>query len=153
MPNSYSQLHVHVVLAPHYRQALIDPSWSEDLHRYLTGILHGAGGKMIRVNAMSDHLHALMGLRPSIRPSDLMRDLKSDTSKWINDHRLCPRTFRWQEGYGMFAVSKRDLDRVTEYIIGQQVHHRKRSFLEEYRELLEEEGIGFDDRYLFYEPV
>ena len=152
MPTSFSQLHVHLVTAVHYRAALIQPAWQEKLHQYITGIVRGKGQRLIQINTMPDHMHALIGMRPSLAPSDLIRDIKSNSSKWINDQGFCAHRFEWQDGFALFSVSKDRVPVVARYIENQQRHHLKKGFLDEFRELLIAEGLEFDPKYLFYEP-
>jgi putative transposase len=153
MPNSFSQIHLHLVTAVHSRKALIDPSWEDELQKFITGIFQGKGQKLLRINTMPDHVHALIGLRPSMAPSDLIRDVKSDSSRWINEQGICRHPFSWQDGYGAFSVCKRHVDVVAAYIENQKEHHRREGFLEEVKRILKEEGLAVDDRYLFYAPV
>ena len=101
---------------------------------------------------MPDHVHILFGLRPSQSISDLMQDIKGSSSKWINDRRFVRGKFSWQEGYGAFSYSKPDLPSVIRYINNQAIHHRRKTFSEEYLEMLKEFEIDYDDRYVF-KPV
>ncbi len=107
---------------------------------------------MIAINTMPDHLHMLFGMRPTQSLSDLMRIVKGDSSEWINDQKLTPNLFRWQEGYGAFSYEKEKISVVAAYIGNQVLHHQKKRFLEEYREFLDNFKIEFDERYLFKEP-
>jgi putative transposase len=150
MGNSYTQLHIHLVFAVKYREAAVKRAWKEDLHRYLTGIVQNNGHKMLAVHSMEDHTHILLGLRPRQSISDLMQDVKSGSSKWINENRFCKGKFSWQEGFGAFSVSKFGVPIVTDYIRNQEEHHRKKTFIDEYKELLKENDIEYDERYIFH---
>jgi putative transposase len=149
MANTFTQIHIHSVFAVKYRRAVISPAWKNDLQKYITGIVQHYGHKMLAVNNMPDHIHLLIGFRPTQALSDLMQNVKSGSSKWINEQRLCAATFHWQEGYGAFAVQKLGVDRVIDYIKDQENHHRKTSFKDEYRQFLKDEEIEFDERYIF----
>jgi len=107
---------------------------------------------MIAINSMPDHLHMFFGFRPNQSLSDLMRLVKGESSEWINLQRFTPAVFRWQEGYGAFSYSKSHVQKVTNYVMNQEEHHRKQTFLEEYRQFLEQFEIDYDERYIFKEP-
>jgi len=152
MPNTYTQIHIQCVMAVKFRNALIQSLWKEQLHKYITGIVQNHGHKMIAINSMPDHLHLFIGLRPDQSLSDLMRLAKGESSEWINKQQFTPTTFRWQEGYGAFSYSRSHVQAVTDYVMNQEEHHRKRTFLEEYQQLLEHFEIEFDERYIFKLP-
>lgn len=149
MANTYTQIHIHCVFAVKFRSSIIVPTWKERLHQYITGIVQNHDHKMIAINSMPDHLHMLFGFRPTQSLSDLMRIVKGDSSEWINQQKLTPVVFRWQEGYGAFSYSKSQLSQVATYIEQQEEHHRKKTFLEEYEDILNNFGIDFDQRYVF----
>jgi REP element-mobilizing transposase RayT len=152
MSNTYTQIHIQCVMAVKFRQALIQSSWKEQLHKYITGIVQNHGHKMIAINSMPDHLHLFIGFRPNQSLSDLMRLIKGESSEWINKQQFTPVAFRWQEGYGAFSYSRSHVQVVTDYIINQEEHHRKKTFLEEYQQFLEQFEIEYDDRYIFKLP-
>jgi putative transposase len=149
MANTYTQIHIQCVIAVKYRHAIIQPSWKERLQQYMTGIVQNNGHKMIAINSMPDHLHFFFGFRPNQSLSDLMRIVKSDSSEWINNEKLNSSTFRWQEGYGAFSYSRSQIKVVSEYIANQEEHHRKKSFLEEYKQFLKQFEVEHDERYIF----
>ena len=149
MANTYTQIHIQGVFAVKYRRCLIQDQWKDELYKYITGIVQRNGHKMLQINGMPDHIHLLFGMRPVQSLSDLMKYIKQDSSKWINDHELAKRRFNWQEGYGAFSYSKSQLPRVISYIENQQKHHERRSFLDEYKALLETHDVDYDDRYIF----
>ena len=140
------------MFAVKYRQALIDSSWKERLHQYITGIFQNNQHKMLQINSMPDHMHILIGLRPNHAISSLIQNVKTESSKWIKDQNLS-RSFTWQEGYGAFSYSKSHLPDVIRYIQNQENHHRKQGFLEEYRSFLKAFEIDFDEQYIFKEPI
>ncbi len=151
MSNTYTQIHIHCIFAVKYRRALITKDWKERLHQYITGIVQNHHHKMIAINSMPDHLHLLFGMRPAQSLSDLMRIVKGDSSEWINSQKFTRDSFRWQEGYGAFSYEKKKISIVASYIESQELHHQKKTFLEEYREFLDNFDIEYDEKYLFKE--
>ncbi|HXR03522.1 MAG TPA: IS200/IS605 family transposase, partial [Verrucomicrobiae bacterium] len=131
------------------RQNLIQPKHNDELQKYTTGIVSGQKQKLIAINNMPDHLHLLVGLKPDLSLSDLVRDVKAGSSKFINEKRWVAGRFSWQEGFGAFSYSRSQLATVIRYIENQQQHHAKKSFHEEYVELLEKFSIDYDQRYIF----
>jgi REP element-mobilizing transposase RayT len=149
MANTYSQVFIQTVFAPKNRQALIQNEWREELYKYISGIVANQGHKLIIINGTSNHVHAFIGMKPMQSLSGLMQDIKGDSSKWINKNQFVKGKFEWQLGYGAFSYSIKDIDRVYRYIDNQELHHRKKTFIEEYTDLLEEFNIQFDKRFLF----
>jgi len=127
---------------------MITADWKERLHKYITGILQNHKHKMIAINSMPDHLHMFFGMRPDQSLSDLMRIVKGDSSEWINANKITSSVFRWQ-GYGAFSYDKAALPSVATYIENQEIHHQKKSFLEEYKEFLNTFGVEYDEKYIF----
>jgi len=149
MANTYTQIYIHVVFAVEGRQSLIGPDHNDELQKYITGIVSAQKQKLIAINNMPDHLHLLVGLRPDSSLSDLVRDIKASSSKFINEKRWVVGRFSWQEGFGAFSHSRSQLGTVVRYIENQQKHHARKSFREEYVELLENFGVDYDSRYIF----
>lgn len=149
MANTYTQIHIHAVFAVQHRDCMISSQWKEELYRYITGIIQNNGHKMLAINGMPDHLHVFFGMRPVQSLSDLMQDIKGDSSKWINHNKFIRSHFSWQEGYGAFSYSKSHVENVIRYIKDQEVHHHKKTFLEEYVDFLKKFGVPYDERYLF----
>ncbi len=149
MASTYSQVYIQVVFAVKGRQNLISPIWRPDLHKYISGIITGKNQKAIIVGGVADHVHAFIGLRPAMAISDLVRDVKNNSSNFINNHRFVSGKFAWQEGYGVFSYSDSQIDNVYNYILNQETHHKKRTFREEYLEFLKEFDVPYDERYLF----
>ncbi len=152
MANTYTQIHIQAVFAVQNRECIIRNSWKDELYKYISGIVQNNNHKLLSINGMPDHIHILFGLRPSQSLSDLMQDVKGSSSKWINDKKLAQGKFSWQEGYGAFSYSKSDVPAIIQYIANQTIHHKVKTFTEEYYELLKEFEIDFDDRYTF-KPV
>jgi putative transposase len=151
MANTYTQIHLHLIFAVQNRKSLIQNSWKDRLYEYITGIVQQNTHKMIIINGMPDHLHIAIGMRPTQSLSDLMQDIKGNSSKWINDNKLATGKFQWQEGYGAFSYNKSLLPKLIDYIKNQEAHHKKKTFLEEYKEFLKAFEIEYDERYIFKE--
>ena len=149
MANTYTQIYLHVVFAVEGRQSLIKPEHNDELQKYITGIVSGQNQKLIAINNMPDHLHMLVGIKPDLAPSDLVRDVKAGSSKFINEKHWVMGRFSWQEGFVAFSYSRSQLGTVIRYIENQQKHHAKKSFREEYITLLEKFGVEYDQRYIF----
>ena len=149
MANTYSQIYIHIVFAVKGRQNLVPANIREALHKYITGIITNRDQKLLSIFCMPDHTHLLVGLKPSISISDLVRDIKAGSSKFINDKKLIKGKFSWQEGFGVFSYSRSQIDTVIKYIQNQEKHHHKKSFKEEYIDFLEKFAVEYDERYLF----
>lgn len=149
MANSYSQIYLQIVLVVKYRENLLQKTWRDDVFKYIMGIINNKGHKAIIVNGVADHVHILVGFVPSGSISDLVRDIKNNSSKYINDHNFLRGKFTWQGGYGVFSYSHSQLDMVYKYISNQEQHHKKTSFRDEYLEFLRKFEVDFDERYLF----
>ena len=149
MPNTYTQIYIQIVFAVLGRQSLIRRDCKEELHKYVTGIIQNRPQKLIIINSMPDHAHILVGLKPDIALSDLVRDVKAISSKFINAKRWVTGKFFWQEGFGAFSYSHAELDNVIHYIQNQQAHHVRKSFKHEYLEMLRRSNVEFDTKYLF----
>ena len=149
MANTYTQLYIHVVCVVKYRSNLMDPSWRPELYKYITGIVTNKRQKLMVINGVADHVHILLGLRPDCSPSDIVRDLKANSSRWINEQGHVSGKFEWQSGFGAFSVSKSQVTRVSNYIMRQEEHHRKTTFREEYVGFLKAHSIDFLPQYIF----
>ena len=149
MGGSYSQIYIQIVFAVEWRQNLIKPIWKDALHKYIAGIIRNKNQKPIIVNGMPDHIHSFVGLRPAMSISDLVRDVKNNSSNFVNDNKFLPGKFSWQEGYGAFSYSRSHISNVYNYILNQEAHHRQKTFKEEYIDLLKKFDIEFHERYLF----
>ena len=152
MSNTFTQIHIQCIFAVKYRKALIDKSFKERLNQYITGITQSEGHKLLSINGMPDHLHLFFGMRPSQSISDLMKHVKGESSEWINNQKFTSSKFNWQEGYGAFSYAKSQVDAVVKYINNQEEHHRKKTFLEEYKEFLVKFEIDYKEEYIFKEP-
>ncbi len=149
MANTYTQIYIQIVFAVKGRQNLIRKQHREELHKFITGIVSNRGQKLFAIFVMPDHVHLLLSISPNILTSDLVRDIKAGSSKFINDNRLIVGKFNWQEGYGAFSYSKSQVDNVVKYILNQEEHHKKKTFKEEYLDFLRKFDIKYDDKYLF----
>ena len=150
MANSYTQIHIQFVFAVKYRAALIGKEWKERLLQYITGIFQNNKHKMLQINSMPDHIHIFIGMRPHQSVSSLIQNVKTESSKWIKAQNLC-KNFAWQDGYGAFSYSKIQVDDIIRYIQNQEIHHRKETFLDEYRKFLIAFEIKWDEQYIFKE--
>lgn len=148
MANTYTQIYIQIVFTVKGRECLIPKRHREELHRYISGIVTNRGQKMLSIFAMPDHLHLLIGLKSTCTISNLVRDIKAGSSKFINEH-WGNTSFKWQEGYGAFSYSRSQLDSVIKYILTQEEHHKKKSFKEEYISFLKNFKIEYDEKYLF----
>ncbi len=149
MANTFTQIHIHIVYAVKHRDMLISPSWKVRLHKYTTGIIQNQGHKLLAINSMPDHVHVFIGMKPDANLSDLVRDIKRDSTNFVNQQIKVRRRFSWQEGFGAFSYSHSQIDSVVKYILNQEEHHRRQSFREEYEALLKEFAVEYDSRYVF----
>ena len=149
MANTYTQIHIQIVFAVEGRQNLLLAEHNDELQKYITGIVSGQNQKLLAINNMPDHVHLLIGLRADLSLSELVRDIKANSSRFINEKRWIRGRFSWQEGFGGFSYSRSQIDAVIRYIRDQQRHHMRRTFREEYLELLRKFQIEFDERYIF----
>lgn len=148
MANTYTQIYIQYVFAVQNRVSLIQSVWKDELYKYITGIVQNNKHKLIAINGMPNHLHVFVGYKPHQSMPDLLQDIKGSSSGWINKNGFVKGKFRWQEGYGAFSYSHSHIDRVVKYIKNQEQHHKKKTFNEEYLELLKRFNINYDDRYI-----
>ena len=153
MANSYHQIYLQFVFAVKYRNAIIEKKWRSELFGVIGNLINESGCKNIIVNGVADHVHCFVGLKPVISVSELMRTVKSKSSKYINDGKLTPDRFEWQEGYGVFSYGQSQVDKVFTYIKNQEEHHKKQTFREEYIEFLKNFKIDYDEQYIFQELI
>ncbi len=149
MANTYSQIYIQIVFAVKGRQNLISSKWKDELFKYITGIVTNEGQKLIAINGMPDHVHILIGLKPNKALSDLVRDIKANSSRFINEKAWINGKFEWQTGFGAFTYSHSQLTNVINYIQNQEEHHKSKTFKEEYVEFLKLYNVDFKNEYLF----
>lgn len=149
MPNTYTQIFYHIVFAVKGRANLIHASWKDDMYKYVSGIISNQNQKLYIINGMPDHVHILVSCRPNIALSDLVKEIKEHSSKYINQQGFVKGKFSWQEGFGAFSVSFKNVEQVINYIKNQEEHHHIKTFKEEYLEFLKEQEISFDEKYIF----
>jgi len=149
MANTYTQLYFQIVFAPEGRQNLIHKKNKEELHKYITGIVTQRGQKLLAVHCMPDHTHILVGLKPSVALSDLVRDVKNASTNFINTKRWMSGRFSWQEGFGAFTYGHSQLTGIINYIRDQERHHARRTFRDEYLRFLKKYEIEHDERFIF----
>jgi REP element-mobilizing transposase RayT len=148
MPSTHLSLHYHIVFSTKDRVPIIANEWRERLHAYLGGVVRNVEGVPEAIGGVGDHVHLLIGLRATACLADVVRDVKAVSSRWVHEE-IGDRAFAWQEGYGAFTVSASQREPVREYIARQEEHHQKRTFQEEYLELLKRSGVEYDERYLW----
>ena len=149
MADTYTQLYIHIIFAVKGRESLVPKQHQEALHQYITRIITHKKQTVIQINSMPDHLHILVGITPDIAISDLVRDIKANSSKWINQKRWVVSRFEWQAGFAAFSYAHSQLDAVVHYIKNQEAHHSRRTFKEEYLEFLKRFDVPYNPRYVF----
>jgi putative transposase len=147
--STYSQIYIQTVFAVKGRQSLIKPEWDENLYRYITGIVENKAQKMLAINGVENHIHLLIGMKPSCCLSDLVREIKKSSTDFINENNFSTLKFSWQEGFGAFSYSHSQLDKVAKYVMNQKDHHRKISFKDEYISFLKAFQVTYNEKYLF----
>ena len=149
MPDTFSQIYIQYVFAVKGRESLIMSSFQDELYKYITGIVNGKDQKSLAVNGMPDHIHVLVGLKPAMRISDLIRDIKNNSTNFINEKGILKQKFSWQDGYGAFSYSESNFGNVIDYIKNQKEHHKRKTFRQEYLGFLKKFNIPYEEKYLF----
>ena len=149
MANTYTRIYIQTVFAVQNRNALIQLHWEEELHKYITGIIQNKGQKLLSINGTSNHIHFLIGMKPSCCLSDLVREIKKSSIAFIKVRKFCPYQFNWQEGFGAFSYSHSQLNEVIKYIEKQKQHHLNHTFKDEYLAYLKKYEIEFKKEFLF----
>jgi putative transposase len=148
MPNTYSQIYLQFVFAVKHRESLIPKEYKEELHKYITSLAQARKSKMLAIHCMPDHVHMFVGYNPGVLISDFVRQIKVESHEFI-DRRKIARNFSWQTGYGVFSYAHSQIGRVCNYIEDQVAHHSKKSFHDEYIQMLKKTNVDYDERYLF----
>jgi putative transposase len=149
MANTYTQIYIHLIFAVQNRDALILPEWEDQLYKYITGIVQNKGQKMLAINGAQNHIHLFIGMKPDCVVSDLVREIKKSSNTFIKEKKFTLFPFRWQAGFGAFSYADSQLDSVIKYIMKQKEHHRKRTFKDEYLDILNKFQVDYDPKYLF----
>lgn len=149
MANTYTQIYLHLVFSPKGRENVIPVKHKEELQKYTTGIIQNRRHKLLAINYMPDHVHIFIGYQPSQALPELLRDIKANTSKFINEKKWLPGKFQWQEGYGAFSYGHSQINDVIHYVNTQEEHHKRVLFNEEYLRLLEKFDVEYDPKYMF----
>lgn len=149
MAGTFSQIYIQYVFAVKGRENLLQKPWRDEVFKYIAGIIKEKNQKAIIVNGVADHVHVFVGLKPSMNISDLVRDIKNNSSKFINEQKFLKGKFSWQEGYGTFSYAHSQLDNVYQYILRQEEHHKQKTFKEEYLDFLQKFEIEYNEKYLF----
>ena len=148
MPSTHTSLYFHLVFSTKNRLPLITGEWKEKMHAYLGGIVRNQKGVALAVGGVENHVHLLVSLNATHCLSDFMRELKASSSGWIH-REIGLKNFAWQVGYGAFTVSPNNLERVKNYVLHQEEHHKKQTFEKEYVGLLKASGVEYDEKYLW----
>jgi putative transposase len=146
--STYTAVSYHIVFSTRDRAPVLEAERRSELFRYICGIIKNRQGHLYRINGVRDHVHILTSLHSSVSLADFVKDIKTGSARWIKQGKVFRGFSYWQEGYGAFTCCKDHRKGLIEYIKGQEEHHRKVTFAEEYRQLLVEAGIAFDERYL-----
>jgi len=149
MANTYTQMIVQLVFAVRNRDCLINSTHRDEIEKYICGIIKNQNCKPLTLYCNPNHIHILLGLHPTKCVADLVREIKTGSAHHVNSNKWVMGQFGWQEGYGSFTYSKRDLDSVSKYILNQEEHHKKKTFKEEYFSFLLDNDIDFNEAYLF----
>ena len=149
MANTYTQIVVQIIFAVQGRQNLIAEQNREPLEKYICGIISKNDSKPLAIYCNPDHTHVLIGLNPSVSISNMAREIKANSSRWINEEKWIKGKFKWQEGFGAFTYSKSQIDSVAKYILDQPIHHKRKTFKEEYQDFLEKFDVEYNEKYLF----
>lgn len=149
MADTYTQCYFHLVFALKNRDALIKESWKNDLEKYITGIIQNHKHKLLAIKSMPDHIHIFLVYNVNQLIPDLVEEIKTSSNVWIKNNNLSKFRFEWQKGYGAFTNSHSQIDPVVKYILNQEEHHKRKSFREEYLEILKKNEIQFKDEYVF----
>ncbi len=149
MAGTFSQIYIQYVFAVKGRENLLQKPWKDEVFKYIAGIIKEKNQKAIIVNGVTDHVHVFVGLKPSMNISDLVRDIKNNSSKFINEQRFLKGKFSWQEGYGAFSYAHSQIESVYQYILKQEEQHMKKTFKEEYLDFLQKFKIDYSEKYLF----
>ena len=149
MASTYTQIFIQIVFTVKGRQPLLSKEWRASVFKYISGIITEKGHKAIIVNGVADHVHCFIGLKPSMSISDLARDIKNNSSKYINSNGFLSKKFEWQVGYGAFSYANSEVDKVYNYILNQEIHHANKSFEMEYKALLKRFNVEYKEEYLF----
>lgn len=149
MADTYTQIYIQIVFAVKGRDNLISYKWKDELYKYITGVVINEGQKLLAINGMPDHVHILIGLKPTAALSNIVRDIKANSSRFINDKKWIAGKFEWQQGFGAFSYSHSQLTNVINYIQNQEEHHKTRTFRQEYIEFLNLYNIEFKNEFIF----
>lgn len=149
MANTYHQIYIHVIFAVKFRNAVIQKNWKKELYAVMGNIINEQGCKPTLINGMTDHVHCLFSMKPSVSISEIIKAVKARSSKWINENGKCNSRFEWQSGFACFSCSKSQVDTTYTYIQNQEKHHSSLSFRDEYLLLLQKHDIDFDEKYIF----
>ncbi|MCF8233103.1 MAG: IS200/IS605 family transposase [Bacteroidales bacterium] len=150
MANTYSQAYFQLVFAVKNRNALIRKIWKDQLEKYITAIVQNHKHKLIAIGTMPDHIHIFLGYNLTHLIPDLVEEMKTSSNTWIKNNKLSNFKFEWQKGYGAFTYAHSQLDNVARYVLNQEIHHKTKSFRNEYFDMLKKFEIEYKDEYVFH---
>ena len=153
MPNTYAQIYIQAIFAVKYRNAMIEKVWRQDFMATIGNLINETGCKTVIVNGVEDHVHCFFSLKVNLSVSDIMKTVKSKSSKSLNESHLLPNRFEWQRGFGAFSYSQSQKNDVYAYITNQEKHHQKQTFKEEYTNLLTKFEIDYDENWFFEDMI
>ncbi len=153
MANTYTQIFIHLIIVVKNRDNILSQSFKHDVFKYITGIIQKRGHKLLIINGMTDHVHVFIGFNPDDSLSELVKEIKRCSTNYINEKKFLKGHFSWQNGYAAFSYSKSQIKKVVQYIENQEIHHKKKTFKDEYIELLKKFEVKYDSKYLFAEVV
>jgi REP element-mobilizing transposase RayT len=146
---SYVHHCYHLVFSTKNRKPLIQESLQDELYHYIGGIIRNKKGSLLEIGGVEDHIHILAFYHQSISPAEMVKDIKSSSSRWVNDSGKCPHPFSWQTKYGSFSVSQSAINKVRKYIQNQKEHHKRESFQDEFRRIVKVHGCELDEKYMW----
>ena len=153
MANTYHQVYIQAVFAVKYRESTISPIWKDTLFSVLGQLVTETGCRSMIVNGVEDHVHCLIGLKPTVSIAELMQSVKAKSSKYVNEEQLSKKRFKWQEGYGVFSYSQSHVETVYDYVLNQEKHHKETTFKKEYTTLLDMYKVPYEERYIFQDLI
>ena len=153
MANTYHQIYIQAIFAVKYRNTLLHKDWRESMFSVIGNLINETGCNNIIVSGVEDHVHCFFGLKPSVSLSDVMKAVKSKSSKWLNESNLLENHFEWQTGYGVFSYGQSQVDAMYQYVQNQEEHHKTHTFQEEYIWFLHHFNIHYDENYIFHDMI
>ncbi len=149
MTNTYSKIYIHVIFSVKDQKQVIDINWVDGLNFYINGIVKNNGQQLLAINGFKEHIHLLLCIKPTCNLSELIKHIKTNSTKWINSKRFLKDKFHWQDGYAAFSCSHSQVEKVLSYLKNQKEKHKMLTYQDEYRAFLKKFEIEFEEKYLF----